>query len=735
MMRGTPGMRLALAILSPAFLVLWLVAIHSEETRPWVRYQEEFNQLYLRRARAKLQEAEGRKDTAEQGRWQRIIDEVSHSRPEIAQVYLEDIKVADRCVTCHRGIDNPLLRDAPELFRTHPGELLKFHDINTFGCTPCHDGQGVATTADAAHGREANWGAPMLPKAYTQASCMRCHEITHGVKGAELISHGADVFMDKGCYGCHDVKGVSYQPKFSPPLGTLNAKLAEVKNWTFNWIKDPARLSRETLMPNFKLTDEEIGKITTFLLSFPDSKHYPHVALEGASAQEGERLFTERGCRGCHGMKADESSVSPRVPHLAGVGSKVTPEWLDRWISEPKAYDPDSAMPKVALTDEERHNLVAYLLTLKRSDPLPPAPDLGQYTAADGKQLLKQYECYGCHALEGFEQVRPSVPDLGEFARKPLDELDFGLTKDLPRTKWDWLQRKLKDPRAYNTDKIKLKMPSQNLTEADIQALITYTLALDERTMTARYVVRATPAKQGLRDVSWMTSRLNCNGCHRLNELDGHIVQFFERKNMAPPTLDGEGARLQGQYMYEFLLEPRQVRPWLKIRMPTFPLNEAQVHMLVDGVAARTDTNNPYTYVAKANIPEDHFKRGIHRFRHYKCVQCHPTSIDQGLPEGVDPEDLSINLTLVKTRLRPQWIRDFMARPKQIAGTQTRMPTVFYTVDGDPKVEKPKEDIDDITTYLTGMVEAPEVTLKAEQEQEEAKKAEEQQPDWTKIQY
>jgi hypothetical protein len=204
---------------------------------------------------------------------------------------------------------------------------------------------------------------------------------------------------------------------------------------------------------------------------------------------------------------------------------------------------------------------------------------------------------------------------------------------------------------------------------------------------------------------------------------------------MAPPTLDGEGARLQGQYMYEFLLEPRQVRPWLKIRMPTFPLNEAQVHMLVDGVAARTDTNNPYTYVAKANIPEDHFKRGIHRFRHYKCVQCHPTSIDQGLPEGVDPEDLSINLTLVKTRLRPQWIRDFMARPKQIAGTQTRMPTVFYTVDGDPKVEKPKEDIDDITTYLTGMVEAPEVTLKAEQEQEEAKKAEEQQPDWTKIQY
>jgi hypothetical protein len=150
MMRGTPGMRLALAILSPVFLVLCVMAIRSEETRPWIRYQEEFNQLYLTRARAKLQEAEARKDTAEQARWQRVIDEVSHAQPEIAQIYLEDIKVADRCVTCHRGIDNPLFQDAPELFRTHPGDLLKFHDINTFGCTPCHDGQGVATTADGA---------------------------------------------------------------------------------------------------------------------------------------------------------------------------------------------------------------------------------------------------------------------------------------------------------------------------------------------------------------------------------------------------------------------------------------------------------------------------------------------------------------------------------------------------------------------------------------------------------
>ncbi|HUI28293.1 MAG TPA: c-type cytochrome, partial [Candidatus Kryptonia bacterium] len=631
MMRGTPGMRLLMAILSPIFLVLCVVAIHSEETRPWMRYQEEFNQTYVTRATAKLQDAKARNDSAESARWQRIIDEMAHAKPEVAQIYLEDIKVADRCTTCHRGIDNPLFQDAAQPLRTHPGDILRQHDVNRFGCTPCHDGQGIATTVDGAHGHEANWKSPLLPTAYVQTGCARCHEVTHGVKGAEVVTRGGDLFMTKGCYGCHDVKGIVYLPKFAPPLNRLQRKLTDTKTWAYAWIKDPAKLSRDTAMPNFKLSDEEVGKLTAFLLTLPEGKAYERVDVGGAWAQDGERLFTERGCRACHAVAPEDHSVSPRVPHLYGIGSKVGADWLDRWIANPRDYNPDAAMPKLELTDDERHALVAYLLTLKRSDPLPPAPDLSGFSPADGKQLVKQYECFGCHAIEGFESTRPAVPDLGEFARKPVDELDFATT-DVPRTKWDWLRRKLTDPRAYNTDKISLKMPLVPLNDDEVPALIARVLASDMPALPGRYVVRGSPGQQARREASWMVAHLNCNGCHRINGQDAHILQFLERKNLAAPTLDGVGARLQGQYMYQFVMEPKPVRPWLKMRMPSFGFSEAHARTLVEGFAATAAVTNPYTYVAKDNIPQDQFQRGIHRFRHYKCVQCHPTSIDQGLP-------------------------------------------------------------------------------------------------------
>ena len=734
MMRSTPRMRLAFAVLSPLFLVLCVVAIRSEEAEEWMRYHDEFSQLYADRARAKLEEAVRTNDTREVARWQRIVDEAVRLEPEVKQVYLEEIKVADRCLTCHLGIDNPLFEDAKEPFRTHPGGLLESHDVNYFGCTVCHDGQGLATTVDAAHGYEDNWSKAMLPTVFLESTCNRCHEVSHGLAGAENVTKGADLFMAEGCYGCHDIKRVSYLPKFSPPFADLKSKLTEPEAWVQAWIKDPPRLAADTLMPNYHLTEEQIGQITAFLLTLGEPTQEGPLLLDEVSVEDGKKLFTDRGCRGCHGVETDEKSASARVPQLGTVGSKVKPEWLDRWVSDAKKVNADTAMPKVALEDAERHAIVAYLLTLKRTEPLPAGQDLGQFDTAKGKDLVKEYECFGCHAIKGFEQVRPSIPDLGEFAKRPVEELDFSSAPDLPRTKWDWLRQKLKKPRTFETDKIKLKMPTSPLTDDKVEALVAFCLTQDTLPLARNHLVPASEGDRAMREVSWIVTRLNCKGCHPLDGEDPNIAKFFERKSRVGPTLDGVGARLQGQYMYDFVLEPKAVRPWLTMRMPTFGFAEAEARSAVEGFAALAKVINPYTYVARVEVSQENFDRGFRRFRHYKCIQCHPSSIEGGLPADLDPDDLSINLMLSKERLRPEWFKEFMARPKQIAGTQTRMPTVFYTVEGVPKVERPEEDINDIVTYVMAMKENAEITLAAYAEEIKVEEAKEQ-VDWTTFKY
>jgi len=148
----------------------------------------------------------------------------------------------------------------------------------------------------------------------------------------------------------------------------------------------------------------------------------------------------------------------------------------------------------------------------------------------------------------------------------------------------------------------------------------------DVPTLPARYVVPATDARRAWREQSWIVAHLNCSGCHRLGkEDDPHVARYFELKNLVPPSLQDVGARLQGQYLYQFLMEPSQVRPWMTMRMPDFGFDEDDARTLVAGFAARDGVTNPHTYAASQKIPEDKFQRGVRRFRHYKCVQCHPT--------------------------------------------------------------------------------------------------------------
>ena len=91
----------------------------------------------------------------------------------IKQLWVQDLDRVDRCATCHLGMKVSALKDAPQPFRTHP---KIYHDVEEFGCTVCHGGQGSATEVQEAHGNVEHWDSPMFPVKYMEASCAKCHK-------------------------------------------------------------------------------------------------------------------------------------------------------------------------------------------------------------------------------------------------------------------------------------------------------------------------------------------------------------------------------------------------------------------------------------------------------------------------------------------------------------------------------------------------------------------------------
>ena len=89
--------------------------------------------------------------------------------------------------------------------------------------------------------------------------------------------------------------------------------------------------------------------------------------FEPVFAQEGEKLFVENGCDGCHeqgGRKAGQGPV------LVGAARRHSQDWLIVHFKDPKSLSPESTMPRFDyLREEEMIKLIHYIKSLKK---LPP---------------------------------------------------------------------------------------------------------------------------------------------------------------------------------------------------------------------------------------------------------------------------------------------------------------------------------------------------------------------------
>jgi len=103
-------------LLSLIALVLLVVAIRQAATPSWKKYQHEYY---------KLQAQNEPNAAAKQA--------VLNTPLQIKQILLPGLHRVDRCTTCHLGVDDPTMKNAPEPFRYHQG--LGSHVTAKFGCT------------------------------------------------------------------------------------------------------------------------------------------------------------------------------------------------------------------------------------------------------------------------------------------------------------------------------------------------------------------------------------------------------------------------------------------------------------------------------------------------------------------------------------------------------------------------------------------------------------------------
>lgn len=93
----------------------------------------------------------------------------------------------------------------------------------------------------------------------------------------------------------------------------------------------------------------------------------------GGDAERGRQAIVAYGCGACHVIPGVTGARGAVGPPLGGVGSRAiiagrrpnTPENVARWIEDPPALAPGTAMPNLGVTAADAQDIAAYLRTLR----------------------------------------------------------------------------------------------------------------------------------------------------------------------------------------------------------------------------------------------------------------------------------------------------------------------------------------------------------------------------------
>ncbi|AVR96984.1 cytochrome C [Pseudoduganella armeniaca] len=94
---------------------------------------------------------------------------------------------------------------------------------------------------------------------------------------------------------------------------------------------------------------------------------------DGADAERGRRLLAQFQCGSCHVIPGVEAARGTAGPPLATFGRQSyvagtlpnDPQALARWLVDPPAVKPGTAMPALGVSPDDARHMAAYLATLR----------------------------------------------------------------------------------------------------------------------------------------------------------------------------------------------------------------------------------------------------------------------------------------------------------------------------------------------------------------------------------
>jgi len=140
----------------------------------------------------------------------------------------------------------------------------------------------------------------------------------------------------------------------------------------------------------------------------------------------GRLLLTELNCLSCHRPEANQEAhlLLKQAPILDGVGSRVRRSYLRKFLTDPQAIKPGTAMPRLLaeLPEKQRAEQIEALVHFLASTGTVKQEGSDRKMIAAGKGLYHKVGCVACHGTRDASgnalQVFPTSVPLGDLAAK-----------------------------------------------------------------------------------------------------------------------------------------------------------------------------------------------------------------------------------------------------------------------------------------------------------------------------